>query len=140
KVAQLQSNSTLPPVPGLAVGPTPAFGIIKKGQIDETAAKRALGNGVGAFNNVAFDPKGMAAADQAAQANLIQAWVINNTRLGIPVLFQGEALHGAVVGGATSFPQAVALGSTWDRALLREMFTVVGRESRAAGVSMVLAP
>jgi hypothetical protein len=46
KVAQLQSNSTLPPIPGLAVGPTPAFGIVKKGQVDEATAKRALANGV----------------------------------------------------------------------------------------------
>jgi fibronectin type III domain protein len=40
KVAQLQSNSTLPPIPGLAVGPTPAFGIITKGQVDAATAKR----------------------------------------------------------------------------------------------------
>ena len=139
KVAQLQSNSTLPPVPAIPVGPTPAFGIIKNGQVDDAVARRALGNGIGAFNNVSFG-KGLTAADQAAQANLIQSWIVKNTRLGIPILFQGEALHGAVVGGATSFPQAVALGSTWDRALLRQMFTVVGRQSRAAGVSMVLAP
>ena len=139
KIAQLQSNSTLPPAPGIAVGPTPAFGIIKSGHIDETVARRALGSGVGAFNNVDFG-KGLTAADQAAQANLIQAWVINNTRLGVPVIFQGEALHGAVVGDATAFPQAVALGSTWDLALIRQMFTVVGQESRASGVSQVLAP
>ena len=137
KVAQLQSNSTLPPVPGLAVGPTPAFGIIKKGQVDAAVAKRALANGVGAFTIVSF---GSAAALQAAQVNLIQAWVVKNTRLGIPILFQGEALHGAVAGGATSFPQAVGLGTTWDRALLKQMFSVVAKESRAAGVSMVLAP
>ncbi len=140
KVAQLQSNSTLPPVPGLAVGPTPAFGILKKGQVDDAVARRALGNGIGAFNNVAFGPGGLTADEQAAQANLIQAWVVANTRLGIPVIFQGEALHGAVVGGATSFPQAVGLGSTWDRPLIRQMFGVVGQEARAAGVSMVLAP
>ncbi|HEX7853427.1 MAG TPA: glycoside hydrolase family 3 N-terminal domain-containing protein [Sphingobium sp.] len=140
KVAQLQSNSTLPPVPGLAVGPNPAFGIIRKGEVDPAVAQRALGNGIGAFNIVSFDPHGMSAAEQVAQANAIQGWVVRNTRLGIPVLFQGEALHGALVGGATAFPQAVALGSTWDRSLIRQMFTVVGKESRAAGISMVLAP
>ncbi len=140
KVAQLQSSSTLPPVPGLPVGPTPAFGITKKGQIDEDVAKRALGNGIGSFNIVAFDPKGLSATEQVAEVNAIQSWVTRKTRLGIPVLFQGEALHGAVVGGATSFPQAIGLGSTWDRALLQQMFTVVGKEARAAGVAMVLAP
>lgn len=143
KVAQLQSNSTLPPIPGIPVGPTPAFGILTKGQVDDAKARKALGDGIGAFNNVAFGIGGMnprTAADQAAENNQIQAWVIKNTRLGIPVIFQGEALHGAVVPGATSFPQAIGLGSTWDPALLRRIFTTVGAESRAAGVSMVLAP
>jgi beta-glucosidase len=141
KIAQLQSNSTLPAVPGLAVGPSPAFGILNsRGQVDATAARRSLGNGIGAFNLISFDPQGATAVEQATAANAIQDWVITNTRLGIPVLFQGEALHGAVTRGATSFPQAIGLGSTWDRALIREMFTVVGREARAGGVSMVLAP
>ena len=140
KVAQLQSNSTLPAVPGLAVGPTPAFGVVDaKGQIDAAVAKRALGKGIGAFNLVGFG-KTTSAVDQARQINAIQAWVVQNTRLGIPVLFQGEALHGAVVGGATAFPQAVGLGATWDPALMRQMFGVVGKESRAAGISQVLAP
>lgn len=139
KVAQLQSNSTLPPVSSIPVGPTPAFGIVENGNVDDAVAKRALSMGIGAFSIVSFGT-GLTSVDQAAQANLIQAWVLKNTRLAIPVLFQGEALHGAVIGGATSFPQAIGLGSTWDRPLLREMFGVVGNQSRASGVSMVLAP
>ncbi len=138
KVAQLQANSTIPTVPGMSLGPAPADGVIKRKQIDETVAKRALGQGMGAFDIVAFLP--LSATQHATQANLIQDWVVKNTRLGIPVIFQGEALHGAVVGGATSFPQANALGSTWDPALLRQMFTAVGQEARAAGLSQVLAP
>ena len=142
KVAQLQSNSTLPAVAGIPVGPRPAFGILKNGQVDDAKARQAIGDGIGAFNNVSASMGGKprTAADQATENNLIQAWVMKNTRLGIPVLFQGEALHGAVVPGATSFPQAIGLGSTWDPALMRRIFTVAAAESRAAGVSMVLAP
>jgi beta-glucosidase len=66
--------------------------------------------------------------------------VIKNTRLGIPVMFHGEALHGAVRPGATIFPEAVGLGATWDPGLLEKVFSVAGRESRAAGNAMVLAP
>lgn len=138
KVAQLQANSTLPDVPDIAVGPNPAFGIVKRGQVDETVARRAVGQGLGAFNIVAFGS--MTAAQHATQANLIQDWVVKNTRLGIPVIFQGEALHGAVADGSTIYPQAIGLGSTWDPALLRQMFTAVGQEARAAGMSQVLAP
>lgn len=140
KIAQLQANSTLPAATGPNVGPTPAEGIIKGGRIDETVAKRALGNGVGAFINLGSGLNGLSAADSAEQANLIQSWVMKNTRLGIPILFQTEALHGAVTSGATSFPQAIALGSTWDRELVRQAFTVAAKEARASGVSMVLAP
>jgi beta-glucosidase len=144
KIMQVQSNSNLPPVPGMAVGSTPAFGIVKKGTIDEAIAKRTLQNGLGAFTLLPMDMRSLgqllAANDMAAQTDVIQAWVINNTRLGIPIIFQGEALHGAVTGGATSFPQAVALGSTWDRPLMRQIFAAVAKESRATGFSMVLAP
>lgn len=65
---------------------------------------------------------------------------MKNTRLGIPIMFHGEALHGAVRKGATSFPQAIALGSTWDPDLLEKMFGVVAIETRAAGNALVLAP
>ena len=65
KVAQLQSNSTLPSIPRVPVRLTPAFGIIKKEKVDEGTAKRALANGVGSLNIVSF---GFSAAQQAAQA------------------------------------------------------------------------
>jgi beta-glucosidase len=55
-------------------------------------------------------------------------------------MFHGEALHGAVTPGATSYPQAVALGSTWDPELMEKMFSNVALESRAAGNVLVLAP
>ena len=42
--------------------------------------------------------------------------------------------------GATAFPQAIAMGSTWDPALIREMGTVVAKEARALGVQQGYAP
>ncbi|SFS20413.1 beta-glucosidase [Granulicella pectinivorans] len=61
-------------------------------------------------------------------------------RLGIPDLRWGEVLHGVVSDGATAFPQAIAMGSTWDPALLREMGDAVAREARALGVHQGYAP
>ncbi len=72
--------------------------------------------------------------------NAIQRYAVNDTRLGIPVLFHEEALHGYVARDATSFPQAIALASSWDPGLLTRVFSVAAREVRARGVSLVLAP
>jgi beta-glucosidase len=72
--------------------------------------------------------------------NAIQRYHVEHTRLGIPVLFHEEALHGNAAANATNFPQSIALASTWDPALLERVFTVVGREVRARGVQLALAP
>ncbi len=61
-------------------------------------------------------------------------------RLGIPDLRWGEVLHGVVSDGATSFPQAIAMGSTWDPTLIREMGAVVAQEARAVGIHQGYAP
>jgi beta-glucosidase len=75
-----------------------------------------------------------------ALVNAIQRYQLNETRLGIPALFHEEGLHGYAARGATSFPQAIALASTWDPELLTRVFTIAGREIRARGVQLVLAP
>jgi beta-glucosidase len=61
-------------------------------------------------------------------------------RLGIPNLQAGEVLHGVLAGGATSFPQSIALGSTWDPALLGNVATVIAQEARAVGLHQGFAP
>ena len=62
--------------------------------------------------------------------NTLQRHALEQTRLGIPILFTEEALHGAAKDEATSFPQAVALGSTWNPELLEEVFDIAARELR----------
>jgi beta-glucosidase len=72
--------------------------------------------------------------------NALQHFATEHTRLGIPVMFHEEGLHGYVAVGATSFPQAIALASSWDPALLRAVNAVTAREMRARGVSLALTP
>ncbi|HXG92041.1 MAG TPA: glycoside hydrolase family 3 N-terminal domain-containing protein [Blastocatellia bacterium] len=72
--------------------------------------------------------------------NTIQKYVIEHNRLGIPAIFHEEALHGLVAPGATSFPQAIALASTWDVDLVKEVFTAAALEGRSRGAHQVLAP
>ena len=75
-----------------------------------------------------------------AFTNAVQHYSVDHTRLGIPTLFHGEGLHGYMARDATSFPQAIALGSTWDPALITRVYTVVAREARARGVQLLLTP
>ena len=138
KVAQLESGWTLPPFGTFQI-PSP----IEGEHVNEAMAKKIAGNGLGtyAFLDEFLGTGGPHNPRLSAQhRNLLQSWVIKNTRLGIPILFHGEALHGAVTTGATSFPAAVALGSTWDPELLEKMFTTVALEVRASGNALVLAP
>jgi len=138
KVAQLESGWTLP-----AFGSFKIPSAIEDNHVNEAVARKIAANGLGtyAFLDEFLGLGGPANPRLGAQhRNLLQEWVVKNTRLGIPILFHGEALHGAVVPGATLFPAAVGLGSTWDPDLLERMFTTVGLESRAAGNALVLAP
>jgi beta-glucosidase len=83
---------------------------------------------------------GHGARAQAEFTNAIQRWVKDHTRLGIPVIFHEEALHGLRGQEATSFPQAIALASTWNPDLVERVFAVVAQEVRARGAQQVLAP
>ncbi len=80
------------------------------------------------------------AKQTVALVNSIQHYAVKETRLSVPVLFHEEGLHGYAARDATSFPQAIALASSWDPDLLTRVFTIAGREIRARGVHMVLAP
>ncbi|HTR80220.1 MAG TPA: glycoside hydrolase family 3 C-terminal domain-containing protein [Bacteroidota bacterium] len=57
-------------------------------------------------------------------------------RLAIPKYnYWSEALHGVLAGGATSFPQAVAMGSTWEPDLVFRVASAISDEARALNVS-----
>jgi beta-glucosidase len=78
--------------------------------------------------------------DAAVLRNAVQRYLTEKTRLGIPAIFQGEALHGFMEYGSTSFPQALGLASTWDPDLIREVFTAAADEMASAGVNQAFAP
>ena len=75
-----------------------------------------------------------------ALVNAVQRHAMTKTRLGIPVLFHEEGLHGYAAPGATSFPVPIGLASTWDPDLVRRTNAVTAREMRARGVSLALTP
>ena len=70
----------------------------------------------------------------------IQRWFVEETRLGIPVDFSNEGIHGLNHTKATPLPAPIGIGSTWNRALVREAGEIVGREAKLIGYSNVYAP
>jgi beta-glucosidase len=58
--------------------------------------------------------------EYALKVTVLQKYLVENTRLGIPALFGGEGLHGFMAEGATYFPQAIALGARSTRNLPKE--------------------
>lgn len=76
----------------------------------------------------------------AEVANALQQAAVQETRLGIPILFVGEAVHGHVAHGATIFPQAIGLASTWNPELIGHIGRAIGTEARAVGTHQVFAP
>lgn len=92
----------------------------------------------GHVRDVRYPPRGVART--VALINAMQRWATTRTRLGIPILFHEEALHGYAAPEATSFPQAIGMASSWDPQVLRDVNRVVAREVRARGVPLVLSP
>lgn len=71
---------------------------------------------------------------QAAKAtNAIQRYMVDSTRLGIPLLLSEEAPHGHMAIGATVFPTAIGQASTWNPDLIRQMAAAIARETYAVG-------
>ncbi|WP_066524933.1 MULTISPECIES: glycoside hydrolase family 3 N-terminal domain-containing protein [Alphaproteobacteria] len=69
-----------------------------------------------------------------------QKWAMEKTRLGIPILFHEESLHGLAARDATAFPQAIGLASSWDPDLIRDINALIAEETAARGVHLVLSP
>ncbi len=82
--------------------------------------------------------------------NSLQAWTdmydtyqrhAMKTRLGIPILFSVDAVHGHNnVLGAVVFPHNIGLGCTHDASLVRRAARVTAEEVRATGINWVFAP
>lgn len=72
--------------------------------------------------------------------NTIQKWFVEETRMGIPVDFTNEGIHGLNHDRATPLPAPINIGSTFNKQLVRQAGQVVGREAKALGYTNVYAP
>jgi beta-glucosidase len=107
-----------------------------QGNLPETALEKLkLGAGVIPRPALYLSPE-----EGANFTNAIQRALVETTRLGIPALFHEEVLHGLMAFQATSFPQAIALGSAWDPDLVQSVYQAASLEMRSRGSNLALTP
>ena len=58
----------------------------------------------------------------------------------IPPLIHDEGLHGLLANGATSFPQSIAMASSWNPELLERIASAIAVETRTRGIRQLLSP
>ena len=85
-----------------------------------------------------------------SDGNSVQAWTnlydrvqaeALKTRLAIPILYGIDAVHGhGNVLNAVIFPHNIALGCTWDPALVEKIGRITAEEVRATGIQWTFGP
>ncbi|HWL17545.1 MAG TPA: glycoside hydrolase family 3 N-terminal domain-containing protein, partial [Opitutus sp.] len=105
------------------------------GNIDEH-----MNGNLGFSGNLPQPEHGLPWSKHARAINDVQRFFIEDTRLGIPVDFTNEGIRGLLHLRASSFPSQLAVASTWDRELVRQIGRVTGREARALGYTNVYSP
>lgn len=76
----------------------------------------------------------------AKAINALQRYAVEQTRLGIPILFAEECPHGHMAIGTTVFPTSLMAASTWNPSLLYDMGAAIGLEAAAQGSNIGYGP
>lgn len=103
-------------------------------QLNTTAQQENAANQIMSYNSE------QNVKETVRKANAMQRYFMEQTRLGIPVIFYDEALHGLVRSGATAFPQSIALAATFDTVLMNKVADAIASECKARGIRQVLSP
>lgn len=82
---------------------------------------------------------GIPRAQSAKAANLLQKYVMENTRLGIPMLLSEEVPHGHQAVESESYPVNLAKGASFNKGLQKRTARAVGEEIASKGVHLALA-
>lgn len=114
----------------------------EEGRFDREKAKASFadGRGLGQIARPAETKKALTPRQTAEMTNIIQKFFREESRLGIPVIFHDECLHGLMANEATSFPQAIGLAATFDPELIERIFTLTALETRVRGAHQALSP
>ena len=122
--------------------------VFPDGKFDAKLAKEYFPNGLGEMvrpneylgPDIKQNHQAYPALQGAEQYNAIQKYFVEQTRLGIPVVMHDEGVHGVWTQEATNYPVSIALASTWDLKLIRQVFAATALEMRSRGAYQSLGP
>lgn len=83
---------------------------------------------------------GLHPQQSAILANMMQRYIIENTRLAIPLFIAEEAPHGHMAIGSTTYPTGIAMASTWSPELLERIGGAISKDIRATGGHISYGP
>ncbi|AJY46341.1 glycoside hydrolase family 3 N-terminal domain-containing protein [Martelella endophytica] len=109
------------------------------GSADPETLRTMLSSGLGQITRP-LGTRSIDAAHGVRALNRLQKFMLEETRLGIPVMSHEECLSGLMAKGATLFPSSLAYGATFDPALIERVGKAIGEEARAVGCHQGLAP
>jgi beta-glucosidase len=112
------------------------------GDFDAAKARTHFGHGhgLGQVGRPSDAGAGKSPRGTALLTNAIQRFFVEHSRLGIPVMFHEECLHGHAAVGSTSFPQPIGLGATFNPELTEQLYTMTAGEARGRGTHQALTP
>ena len=79
---------------------------------------------------------GICAREYAKAYNLLQKFVIENTRLAIPVLIEEDAPHGRQALDSIIYPVSLNVGCSFNPNLYRKQAEQIGKEAQSCGVRL----
>jgi beta-glucosidase len=151
------ATSTATPITPTAI-PTPNIDVQVKDLLSKMSIDEKIGQ-MAQISNIKINPEDIGryyigsiigGGDRPVDATNIGAWYNEvqkfqdaalSTRLGIPMLFAIDAIHGnANMHGATVFPHEIGLGATRDSELVQKIGQATAEEILAAGYTMDLSP
>ena len=112
----------------------------ESGNLSSNKLKENFSNGLGQIGRLSDTRSGLAPSEMAEMANALQKFFIEETRLGIPVIFHEECLHGLAAKDATSYPQPIGLASTFNPDLVEKIYSAVAEDARMRGAHQALTP
>src|SRR5215510_10664075 len=110
------------------------------GKFDLKKARRHFkkGHGLGQVGRPSDAAGGRNARATAELTNDIQKFFLEESRLGIPVIFHEECLHGQAAIDSTSFSQPIGLAASFRPDLIELLFTMTAEEARVRGTHQAL--